>query len=185
MNNTTKDRKNIFYTAMLIMTLLITIIGVVYAFTLLMDSQEEGSTSIYTGTLTINYITGRKIECKLMPIYTPIDKNDPDAYINNFSIKNSGTLNAVMTIYLKINENEFADDSIKYNLYNSNDEVISTGRIVGTGDIVLANNILLNVDEVADYTLQIWLEENNENQNEEMRKTLLGTIEVDSIQEKE
>ena len=103
MNYTNENRKKIFYTAMLILTLIITIIGTVYAFVLLMDSQKEGNSAIYTGTLEIDYITGNKIECKLMPIYTPNSINDPDAYINKFSIKSKGNLNALVNIYIKIN----------------------------------------------------------------------------------
>jgi len=55
MNNTSENKKNIFYITMLIITLLIVIIGVVYALTILVSSRDEGSSAIYTGTLVIDY----------------------------------------------------------------------------------------------------------------------------------
>lgn len=185
MKNTIENRKNIFYTTMLLLTLIITIIGTVYAFVMLMDSQEEDSSTIYTGTLQIDYETGRKIECRLMPIYTPASMDDPDAYLNTFNITSTGTLNSVVNISMVISNNEFSDDSLRYALYNTNKELLQTGKINGTDTIILGENILIKTQETATYTLQIWLEENNEEQNEEMSKTFLATIEVDGTQEKE
>jgi len=111
--------------------------------------------------------------------------DDPDAYLNTFNVTSSGTLNTIVTISMVIANNEFADDSIRYALYNTNEEMIQTGKINGTDTIILAENLLIKTGETATYTLQIWLEENNEEQNSEMSKTFLATIEVDGTQEKE
>ena len=183
MNNTTENKKNIFYSAMLVLTLIITIIGVVYALGILVKSQKEGSSIIYTGTLSIDYITGREVNCSLMPIYTPASVDAEGAYTNTFSITSTGTLNSVVDIELEINHNEFPDGYIKYALYNSNNELLKVGNINGTNKVSLAQNVLIETTETATYTLQIWLEELNEDQTEYMKKTLTGKINVDAIQE--
>lgn len=183
MNNTTESKKNIFYTAMLVLTLIITIIGTVYALSILMKSQEEGSSAVYTGTLSIDYITGREVNCSLMPIYTPPNVDYPGAYTNTFSISSTGTLNSVVEIDLDINYNEFPNGYIKYALYNADKEVLTYGDINGTNTINLAKNVLIKTGETATYTLQIWLEEINEDQTEYMRKNVTGKINVDAIQE--
>lgn len=185
MNNTTENRKNIFYTAMLILTLIITVIGTVYALSILVKSQEEGSSIVYTGTLAIDYETGREVNCNLMPIYTPASVDQEGAYTNTFNISSTGTLNSVVDVELEINNNEFPDGYIKYAVYNVNNELLKTGDINGTNSIILAKNVLIKTGETATYTLQIWLEEINEDQTEYMRKNVNGQINVDAIQEKE
>jgi len=183
MNNPTENKKNIFYTAMLILTLIITVIGTVYALGILMKSQEEGSSAIYTGTLSIDYQTGRVVDCNLMPIYTPTTVDDEGTYLNTFSITSTGSLNSVVDIELDINQNEFPEGYIKYALYNVNKELLTYGDIDGTDTIVLAEKVLIETGQTATYILQIWLEELNEDQSKYMRKNLTGTINVDAIQE--
>lgn len=183
MNDTPDNKKNIFYTAMLILTLIITIIGTVYALRILMKSQEEGSSAVYTGTLAVDYITGREIYCSLMPIYTPADVDTFGAYTNTFSIASTGTLNSVVDISLEINQNDFPEGYIKYALYNEDKEMISHGDINGTLITPLKENVLIKTGETATYTLQIWLEELNEDQTEYMRKNIAGKINVNAIQE--
>jgi len=183
MNNTTENKKNIFYTAMLILTLIITIIGTVYALAILMRSQEEGSSAVYTGTLSIEYTTGRVVNCNLMPIYTPATVDDEKAYTNTFSITSTGTLNSVVNISLDINYNEFPDGYIRYALYNAQKELLQIGNLNGTEKNILAQNVLIPTNETATYTLQIWLEEINEDQTEYMQKNIVGTLNVDAIQE--
>ena len=184
-NNTTQNRKNIFYTAMLILTLIITIIGTVYAFTMLMDTQKEGRSTIYTGTLSIDYITGSKIECSLVPIYTPASVHDENAYTNTFVLRNTGSLNATVNIFLEISLNEFSSGALKFALYDSNEKIINTGNISDSQILMLSEDILLNAGEENEYTLQIWLDETNKYQNKEMKKKFLASINFDSVQEKD
>jgi hypothetical protein len=168
---------------MLILTLIVTIIGTVYALSMLMKSQVEGSSAVYTGTLSINYTDGRVVNCSLMPIYTPPSVDYDGAYTNTFSITSTGTLNSVVEIKLDINLNEFPDGYIKYALYNSNKELLKTGNINGENTVSLAQNVVIPTEATATYTLQIWLEETNEDQTAYMNKSLMGTINVDAVQE--
>jgi hypothetical protein len=185
MNSTTETKKNIFYTAMLVLTLIITIIGTVYALGILVKSQEEGTQAVYTGTLSIDYEKGREVYCSLMPIYTPEDVDTFGAYTNTFSITSDGILNSVVTIDLEINKNEFPNGYIKYALYNEQKEMLSHGNLNGTNTVNLAKNVIIKTGETATYTLQIWLEELNEDQTEYMKKYIIGKINVNAVQEKE
>lgn len=184
-SNTTETKKNIFYTAMLILTLIITVIGTVYALGTFIKSQEEGSSAVYTGTLSIDYQTGREIYCSLMPIYTPDSISTFGAYTNTFSVTSNGTLNSVVTINLEINKNEFPDNYIGYALYNKDETRIDGGYLNGETTTTLVEDVVIKSGETATYTLQIWLEEIGENQTDYMKKYITGKINVDAIQEKE
>ena len=63
--------------------------------------------------------------------------------------------------------------------------MLSHGNLDGTNKVNLAKNVLIKIGETATYTLQIWLEELNEDQTEYMKKYITGKINVDAIQEKE
>ena len=117
-----------------------------------------------------------------MPIYTPTSVDHERAYTNTFSVTSTGTLNSVVEIELDINRNEFPDGYIKYALYNVNNEMLKTGNINGTDTVLLAKNVLIKSGETATYTLQIWLEEINDDQTEYMKKNVNGKINVNAIQ---
>lgn len=183
MNSTNENKKNIFYTAMLILTLIITVVGTVYALGILVQSAEEGSSIVYSGTLSIDYVTGREVYCSLMPMYTPTDVDAFGAYTNTFSLTSTGTLNSIVTVELEINQNEFPEGYIKYALYNEDKEMLLYGDLNGTTTTTLLQNVLIETGVTATYTLQIWLEELNEDQTEYMKKNITGKINVDAIQE--
>ena len=51
-------KKNLFYTIVLILTLIVMIVGATLAYYKLVASQKEDSTVLYTGTLQIQYLDG-------------------------------------------------------------------------------------------------------------------------------
>ena len=183
MNHTTENKKNIFYITLLILTLIITLIGTVYALGILARSQDEGSSAVYTGTLTVEYLTGRYIHCTLMPMYAPESLDTKGTYITSFKVKSTGTLNAVVDIELEINHNEFPAGYIKYALYNSEKILLKSGGLNGENKTTLLSNVLVRTQETATYTIQIWLEETGEIQNDYMQKTLTGKLNVYATQE--
>ena len=63
--------------------------------------------------------------------------------------------------------------------------MLSHGNLDGTNKVNLAKNVLIKTGETATYTLQIWLEELNEDQTKYMKKYITGKINVDAIQERE
>ena len=146
-SNTTETKKNIFYTAMLILTLIITVIGTVYALGTFIKSQEEGSSAVYTGTLSIDYQTGREIYCSLMPIYTPDSISTFGAYTNTFSVTSNGTLNSVVTISLEINKNELL--KLKELVKNENKTLIIISCCSNDKELI-NNSHYVELKEIAD-----------------------------------
>ena len=182
----TANRKDMFYYIILILTFIAVIIGTTFAIYIFLHKQEEGSSAVYTGTLSIEYLSGDIIKCHdLTPSNTPTLETTENVYKNNFKITNSGTLNSLLTISLDINVNEFSDKYLMYNLYNETGEVISEGKITGTGQKELIKNLSLEHETQTEFTLIIWLKESGELQNEEMKKRLTGMIKVDASQKLE
>lgn len=184
--NKTANKKDLFYYIILILTLIAVIIGATFAIYTFLHKQQEGSSAVYTGTLAIEYLSGDIIKCNnLYPIDDPEYTETKNVYKNNFKIKNLGTLKSLLTIYLDINTNEFSNKYLMYSLYNEEGEKISEGKITGTKKLNLITNLSIDPETTADFTLIIWLKENGENQNEEMKKTLTATIKVDANQKVE
>ena len=68
-----------------------------------------------------------------------------------------------------------------YSLYDD-EGLLAESFLEGNNELILSKNIELLHDETKNYTLIIWLKENGENQNKEMRKDLIGQIRVDASQ---
>ena len=68
MNNTAykKDKKDLFYIVVLILTFVAVIVGATFAIYTFLHRQEEGSSAVYTGTLAIEYLSGNIINCHLL-----------------------------------------------------------------------------------------------------------------------
>ena len=181
--NNTANKKDIFYIIVLILTFITVIVGATFALYTFIFSQEEGTSAVYTGTLQIDYLSGQIISFNLLyPTEKPTLETEKNVYKNNFKVTNIGSLDSIITIAIDINQNEFSDETLKYSLYNSQGEEVAEGYIEGTTSAPLASNIILENNTSADYTLLIWLAENGENQNNEMKKTLTGLIRVDATQ---
>lgn len=184
MNQTaTKNKKDIFYIVVLILTFIAVLVGAAFAAYYYLHSQEEGSSAVYTGTLQIEYLSGDIINCNLLyPALDPTYEETENVYKNNFKVTNTGSLDSTIDINAIINDNEFSDETLKYKLFNGEGDEIEQGSILGTGEQVLTSNIELASNEVENFTLIIWLKETGENQNEEMKKTLSGTLEIKANQ---
>ncbi len=181
--NRTVHKKDIFYYIILSLTLIIVIIGTTFAIYTFLHSQKEGTSAVYTGTLSIEYLSGDIIKCHDLRPTKNIDyTTTKDVYKNNFKVTNTGTLDSLITIYLDINKNEFSDKYLKYKIYNEANEEVTEGNITGTGKLNLIDNLSLEHETATTYTLIIWLQENGKIQNEDMLKSLTGTIKVDANQ---
>lgn len=184
MNQTANEnKKDLFYIVVLILTFVAVIVGAAFAIYYFLHSQEEGSSAVYTGTLQIEYLSGDIINCHLLyPTIDPQYEETQNIYKNNFKVTNTGSLNSIITINTIINSNEFSDETLSYKLFNKDGEEIEQGSLSGTGEKVLASNIDLPSNSIEDFTLIIWIKETGVNQNEEMKKTLSGTLEVKADQ---
>lgn len=181
--NNTADKKDIFYIVVLILTFITVIVGAAFALYTFIFSQEEGTSAVYTGTLSIEYLSGEIINCNLLyPTEKPDINTEKNVYKNNFKVTNTGSLDSLLTIEIEINQNEFSNKTLKYSLYNKDENELSEGYIEGKNSSTIASNIALKNNETEEFTLVIWIEETGENQNEEMKKNLTGLIRVDAAQ---
>lgn len=183
MYSTTKKKKDFFYIVILLLTLLVVVVGATIAAFYFLKQQEEGASNVYTGTLVISYLSGEIIDFNLLyPTYNPNYDTVDNVYKNTFKVKNAGTLDSVIELKIDINKNEFSDNVIMYKLYNSDKVELSNGSISGMGEKTIISNVILESKKETQYTLVMWLKETGINQNEEMRKQLIGKIRVDANQ---
>lgn len=181
--NNTASKKDLFYMVVLILTLVAVIIGATFAAYYFLHRQEEGSSNVYTGTLSIEYLSGTIIHgYSLTPTSEPAYEETENIYKNNFKVTNTGTLESIISVNVDVNTNEFSDDVLMYKLYNDQGEVIEKDNFNGEGNKELVANIILPSNVTVEYTLMIWIKETGELQNDEMRKELEGTIKVDANQ---
>lgn len=177
------DRKDMFYIIILILTFITVIIGATFALYSLIFSQKEGTSAVYTGTLSIEYLSGDIINCNLLyPIKEPNIEDEKNVYKNNFRVKNTGSLDSLLEITIEINKNEFSNRTLMYSLYNSEQEEVATGYVEGKKTSTIASNVYLENNTSEEFTLLIWIQETGLNQNSEMRKNLTGLIKVDASQ---
>lgn len=181
--NNTANKKDFFYIVVLILTFITVVIGAAFALYSLIFKQEEGTSAVYTGTLSIEYLSGEMINFhRLTPTEKPTIETEKNVYKNNFKVTNTGSLDSLLKIEININKNEFSNETLMYTLYNKEQEELAEGYIEGITTNTIANNIYLENNTTEDFTLLIWINENGENQNEEMKKSLMGTINVDASQ---
>lgn len=182
MMESSEEKKKIFYTIVLILTLITMIVGATLAYFSLIGSQKEEGTVLYTGKLEINYIDGVYIRNpELMPMKEPTYDTYEGIYRNSFAVASSGTLEQTISIELQITNNQFRENAIKYVIFNDKGQKLSTGSI-NTDKVTLASNMYLEPTGTAKYTLILWLDNTNYNQNSEMGKTITGRINIHSKQ---
>ena len=178
----TKNEKKLFYIVILIFTAIILLIGVTIAYFSLSASEEEDSTRIYTGSLALDFHDGQVINPLLIPRDEPTLTDTKFAYKNSFSVESTGSLDQTITIYLDLEKNEFMEDIVKFAIYNGNNQKINTGTISKNGTTTLYANNYLRSGETQNYTLLLWLQDDNTNQNSEQGKKLIGKLRVDGAQ---
>lgn len=185
MMESSQEKKKIFYMVVLILTFIIMLVGASLAYYSLVSSQKKEGTVLYTGTLEINYIDGIYLKDPLLYPLEKVDYTTKDkVYRNNFAVRSSGTLDQNIKLTLNISKNEFTPNALKYVIYNEKGYAMSNGYVQQNGPLVLADNLYLASNDTAKYTLIIWLDSTNYNQNYEMGNVVTGSIEVEAIQVK-
>ena len=180
------NRKDFFYIVVLILTFITVVVGMTFAIYAWIFRHEEGSSAVYTGTLSVEYLSGNIINVNLLwPISKPSFDTTAKVYRNDFKITNTGNLTGIMDLHIDVELNDFSLDTLKYVLYTSSGDELSSGFLNGEEDTIIASNIVLEGGKKENYILIIWLQENNENQNTEMRKDFMGSIYVDATQQKD
>lgn len=179
-----KVKKNeLFYFLLLILTLITMIIGVTFTYFALMASEKEDSTRIQTGTLAINYIDGQAIDTYLLlPINEPNLDSKYSVYKKEFAVSSTGTLDQNLDIYIDIKHNDFSNNALKFAIYDVNNNKMATGFIPKEGKILMTSGYYLKSGSTANFTVLIWLQENNQNQDYEQGSTFSGGFDITAKQ---
>lgn len=176
-------KKNLFYLILIILTLIVMIVGVTFSYFALMTSEKKDSTWIKTGTLAIDYIDGRNFNTFfLLPINEPNLDTLYSVSKKKFSVSSMGTLDQTMDIYITVTNNDFANNALGFSIYDSNNQKIGLGRIPSSGKVLMASDIYLKSGDLANFTVLIWLWENNQNQDYEQGSSFSGGFEIDAKQ---
>jgi len=183
MMESSEGKKRIFYMTVLILTLITMIIGATLAYFSLVASQKEEGTVLYTGKLEINYIDGVYVRNpELMPTKNPDYNTYKGVYRNSFAVASSGTLDQTITLEFEIATNQFRENEIKYAIYNDKGQKISNGSVPKEGKVTMASDMFLEATGTARYTMILWLDNTNYNQNDDMGKIINGRINIHSQQ---
>lgn len=171
------NKKQLFYIVVLILTLITMIVGVTFAYFKMVGSQEKDGTVLYTGTLQINYIDGTYVKNpELYPLKSVDYSTFNKVYRNTFAISSTGTLDQTVSIDLNVTTNDFPENVLRYNVYNSEGLQLASGNVPKTGTLNLASNIFLAHGDTAYYTVIIWWLSTDYDQATEMGSVIAGRI---------
>lgn len=184
MDSSRSKKNDIFYLILLVFTLITMIIGITFTFFMLFTTEKEDNTRIEAGSIAINYIDGKDINTyALLPISEPNLNTKYSTYKKNFAITSSGsTIDQNFDIYIDVTNNEFSNNALGFILYDANGNIVSRGTIPSSGRVLVASSINLKSNETLNYTLLIWLQDNNDNQDYEQGKSFTGGFYIDTKQ---
>jgi len=157
-------------------------LGITFSYYLLADSANNDSTKVYAGRLDVSYIQGNQVTTEVLyPMSEPDFNTVTNVYRNRFSVSTDGTLEQNVQIGFDITNNQFSDDMIRYALYSSTGNKLSTGYL-NEGFVVMIDNLYFRAIENREFVLIIWMEEKPFEQAEEMGNKLFGKIIINSKQ---
>ena len=160
--NGTANKKEFFYIVVLILTFITVVVGATFALYSLIFKQEEGTSAVYTGTFSINYLDGDIIgrDKFLKPTEeVPNLETVDNVYRNEFGVESLGTLDGVISVNIEIKRNDFPDKDLMYALYDKEkEEAIADGslELEGKEEIKIADGIELDGGATKEFILFIW-----------------------------
>ena len=189
------DKKTIGLSITLVLLLLIVGVGTSYAFfTATVSGSETASTITITGgTMTIKYAG---VSSGTVQTPTNIYPKAAAWVTKNFTVTGTNTTDATMAyqIVLKVQNNTFSTDALKYKLTGTNtgengtviNVATATGIATGSSDITLggssAKGTFTNAsDKVHTYKLEIFFPETNANQNTDKGKNFAGYVTITAV----
>lgn len=186
MQSKSRNKNELFYYILLILTLITMSIGITFTYFGLVAKEDDDSTKVQTGTLAISYIDGMEIDPTVLgPRSEPNLNSISSVTKKNFTIKSTGTLDQTLDIYIKVTENTFANNSLRFAIYDTdNGSKLSTGyisNVIGS-KIMMARGVPLESNQSKNFTVLIWLQENNQNQDYEQGKTFAGGFDITANQ---
>lgn len=187
MNSDGKSKNDIFYFILLILTMITMVVGVTFTYLSLMAEEEEDSTKVKAGSISINYIDGRTIDTyALLPIREPNLNTKYSVYKKKFSVASDGSLDQTLDLYINVTQNGFTNNALMFALYDETNSKLATGHITSEegGRVLMKSGVYLKSNNTADFTVLIWLQENDENQDHEQGKTFIGGFDITATQVK-
>lgn len=180
-----KSKNDIFYLILLILTMITMVVGITFTYYSILAKEEEDSTRVQAGSISINYIDGKTINTyALLPIHEPNLNTKYSVYKKKFSVTSNGSLDQTLDIYMSVTNNEFENNALKFALYDSNNSKIATGYIPTETDdkVLMASGIYLKNNATKDFTVLIWLQENNQNQDNQQGRAFTGGFDITATQ---
>ena len=181
-------KKKKIIVCVLIIVGVLALIGISYAyFTALENSDEQ---IVKSGVLSLTYTNGKNILLENI-----IPSEETEAGIHEFTIENTGTLDAIYYLYLdNITLQKEGEDTqssnLKWKLYSADEDyteqdVIASGDFLdGNNTIELDTNIAIAPQEKHYYILKIWLQETGELQNEDQGLRFSTIVEATTVKKK-
>ena len=83
---------------------------------------------------------------------------------------------------MNVTKNDFKDGNLKYSLYNSENRKISTGSIPSNGNVLIAKDDYLKNNFTNNYTILIWLQNTDDNQEYEEDSIFVGGFDITANQ---
>ena len=169
--------------------------GVSYAyFTALATSDEQ---VVKSGTLELTYHTGKDIQATNI-----IPTEEEDAYVHQFTVENTGTLDAhynisFTDITLTKKGMDTYSNNLKWALYQADEDYTegtlvksgsfssTSGYLSGDNEFVIKTNMILAPTEKQSYILKVWLQETGKPQNEDQGLSLAMKMQVDTLEKQE
>ena len=122
-----KSKNDIFYLILFVLTIITMIVGITFTYFSLIASEDEDSTKVQTGSISINYIDGEKIDTyALIPINEPTLNTKYSVYKKRFAVSSNGSLDQTLDIYINVTDNKFKNDALGFSLYNSDNRIRSS-----------------------------------------------------------
>ena len=112
-----KSKNDIFYLILFVLTIITMIVGITFTYFSLIASEDEDSTKVQTGSISINYIDGEKIDTyALIPINEPTLNTKYSVYKKRFAVSSNGSLDQTLDIYINVTDNKFKNDALGFSL---------------------------------------------------------------------
>lgn len=182
-----KSKNDIFYFVLLVLTMITMVVGVTFTYFSILAKEKDDSTKIHVGSLSINYVDGKEINTyALLPIEEPDLNTKYSVYKKQFYVSSDGTLDQTLDLYITVTESSFESNTLKFALYDSENNKLSTGYIpsISGSKVLMASGIPLKSNNIGSFTVLIWLQENNQNQDEQQGKAFIGGFDITATQVK-
>ena len=171
-------KENKVKTILIVVPILVIILGFSYAF--FFTNVFGNSKTLTYGTLSINYTDGEKINFSNA---LPLKENQVDQFATKkeFSVTNTGNVDGYLEISLSSISipTELKNENFRWTLYND-DTQIATGNFSEVTDnkLKLKNNLPLKKSTTSNFSIALWIYDDESNQNTMLNKTFTAGITV-------